>query len=185
MPTATVRRGIAASDDRKRGTPPDCELRGHGLQRALNVESGYVLMPSMVRYSEPVLRISARAARTLKTTTWSSFATRALLRYSTRTLNACGTRPNGRLILSRQLGRDWLGLRIRLHLLSPELRRPDFSPFSLVKVLLCEQSQPQRLPSGEFRLKWSCQRSGRQNLVKGRAKCRIITTPDGISRWRS
>jgi len=40
MPTATVRRGVAASDDRKRGTPPNCELRGRGPQLELNVDSG-------------------------------------------------------------------------------------------------------------------------------------------------
>jgi hypothetical protein len=40
MPTATVRRGVVASDDRKR-TPPNCELHGHGLQQRFNYDFGH------------------------------------------------------------------------------------------------------------------------------------------------
>jgi hypothetical protein len=40
MPTATVRRRVAASNDRS-GTPPNCELHGRDLQRALNVDFGH------------------------------------------------------------------------------------------------------------------------------------------------
>jgi hypothetical protein len=39
MPTATVRRGVAPSDDRKRDVA-QCELHGRGLQRALEVDVG-------------------------------------------------------------------------------------------------------------------------------------------------
>ena len=59
MPTATVRRGVAASDDRKRDAA-QCELRGRGL---LNDDSGRLrrkdsamVYMTTVALSQPVLR---------------------------------------------------------------------------------------------------------------------------------